>query len=86
MAIGVLAASVSIRLMESLVIINRIEPLKTFGSSFHYGAFLMVDVLLTGAILAGGSIFIHQIFAVYDNFMDSTKRRARALNQAKADE
>jgi hypothetical protein len=82
LAIGVLASSVGFRLLQNLV---TIDPLRT-GINPQYGAFLAVDVLLTGAVLAGGSVFIHQIFAVYDNFMNATKQRARSLSQEKVDQ
>ena len=79
LAIGVLVSMVGFRLLETLVIIDPATRLRD-----HYGWFLMVDALLTGAVLAGGSIFIHHLFAVYDNFMNSTKRRARGLDEEKS--
>jgi hypothetical protein len=81
LAIGVIFSMVGFRLMETLVVIDQATK-----NSYQYRWFLVVDTLLTGAVLAGGSIFIHQLFAVYDNFMNSTKRRARGLDEEKVTE
>ena len=34
------------------------------------------DVLLTGAVLGGGSDALHQLVSVFTNFMESAARRA----------
>jgi len=81
LTIGVIVSMVGFRLMETLVVIDQ----ATRNSPQHRW-FLVVDALLTGAVLAGGSIFIHHLFAVYDNFMNSTKRRARGLDEEKPSE
>ena len=36
--------------------------------------FIAADVLLTGAVLAGGSKLVHQIFSVYESFMETTSK------------
>ncbi len=45
---------------------------------------IFADVLLTGAILTGGSKAIHSIFSVYESFMNSTQKRANASATAAA--
>ena len=70
-AIGVITSAVGFRFLDQIVDISKIA-----GYSNHYGWFIFVDVLLTGAILADGSKTIHRIFALYDTFMESTRERA----------
>ncbi len=41
--------------------------------------FRTADVLLTGAVLGGGSDALHQLVSVFTNFMESTARRARGV-------
>jgi len=41
------------------------------------------DVLLTGAVLAGGSKAIHQILSVYDAFMSATQDKLSDKSRTK---
>jgi hypothetical protein len=69
--IGVLASGVGFRMLQSLV----------DGTSFNglpwpqKNLFCAADVLLTGTVLAGGSIAVHQVFSLYDTFMESSRQR-----------
>ena len=73
MAVGVLAATVGFRFLFQVV-----DLAGGSLSEAQKGWFTFADVLLTGAILAGGSKAIHSIFAVYESFMDNTQKRANA--------
>jgi len=39
--------------------------------------FTAMDVLLTGALVGGGSDFVHKFISVFTNFMDSTAAKAK---------
>ena len=39
--------------------------------------FRTADMLLTGAVLGGGSDALHQLVSVFTNFMESAARRAK---------
>lgn len=72
LALGMLVAGVGFRFLNQIVALNSIydsgRPVTP-----QYGWFVVADVLLTGAVLAGGSKAIHQIFSVYDAFMKLTQ-------------
>jgi hypothetical protein len=62
----------------SLVGVRSLEPLvnaDTFGTlnDFQRAAFHVVDVLLTGGLIAGGSDGIHKITAVFTEFFEKTR-------------
>ena len=67
--IGVVASAVGFRFLGQLVSVQKNDML--LG---QYEAFVAADILLTGAVLAGGSKLIHDMFSVYSSFMDSTKK------------
>jgi len=74
LVIGVFTAAVGFRFLTQLVDISTIyKPAEKLVSDQH-GWFVAADVLLTGAVLAGGSKLIHEIFAVYESFMQSTQK------------
>jgi hypothetical protein len=73
MAVGMLAAAVGFRFLYQIVDLGKGNLQEAQRAWFAFA-----DVLLTGTILAGGSKAIHSIFAVYDSFMESTKKRANA--------
>ena len=62
---GVLISAVGIRTLSTLV--NDIASLSTSQQSF----FNIVDVFITGGLLAGGSDGIHKLAKVYSNYMDN---------------
>jgi len=39
-------------------------------------AFQIVDVILTGALISGGSDGVHQMVTIFTNFADQTKAKA----------
>ncbi|ROQ30134.1 hypothetical protein [Gallaecimonas pentaromativorans] len=70
LVIGILVALVGVRILGNLV------DMSTLGS--NNGCFTAVDVLLTGAVLAGGSDAINKIMKVYSSAMDATAQKMRA--------
>jgi hypothetical protein len=71
LALGVLIAAVGFRFFHQIVDVSRLGSYTS-----HEGWFILVDVLLTGTILAGGAKAVHCVFAVFDTFMESTRERA----------
>jgi hypothetical protein len=41
--------------------------------SYQYGLLIVIDVLLTGAVLAGGSKKIHEVFNLHEAVMNSSQ-------------
>lgn len=72
MTIGCLTALVGFRFLNQIVDVSTIVTARPG----QYRLFIFVDVLLTGAILAGGSKTIHRLFTLYDTFMQSTRDKA----------
>jgi hypothetical protein len=72
LAIGVLTAAVGFRVLHSLL------DAGPSGNSAHLKLFTLVDVLLTGALLSGGSKAVHHVFNVYESFMEATTAKAEA--------
>jgi len=70
MVIGVLTAGVGFRILNNLV---EVDPVALASNHYQYNWFVVIDVLLTGAVLAGGSKAVHQVFKVYDSLMDSSQ-------------
>jgi hypothetical protein len=68
LAVGIAVATAGIRMLHLLVDPN---TLATFSKG-QMGFFRVVDIILTGGLIAGGSDGIHKIANVYDNFMNST--------------
>lgn len=73
LALGLLVSGVGLRALETLV-----DPALNGWSLRQAAAFRLVDVLLTGGVIAGGSEGIHRITTVFDNFMSATANRAKA--------
>lgn len=70
LGIGVLVALVGVRVLGNIVDITTL-------SKEQEAAFVVVDVLLTGAVLAGGSEAINKIMKVYNSFMIKTAEKAK---------
>jgi hypothetical protein len=73
LAIGVLTAGVGFRVLHTLFVE---PPPMTWG--LHNTLFTVVDVLLTGALLSGGSKAVHHLFNVYETVMEATTKKAEA--------
>lgn len=70
LVIGVITSAVGFRFLAQLVK----APDSAFLASAQNQWFVGVDILLTGAVLAGGSKLIHNIFSVYTSFMSTTSK------------
>ena len=68
---GLLISAVGIRTLESMVDRNALTEISRLQSL----VFRLVDVLLTGGVIAGGSEGIHKIANIYNAFTE------RAANQ-----
>jgi hypothetical protein len=65
LVVGMLVSAVGFRFLGQIV------SVATDTSQYPY--FIAADVLLTGAVLAGGSKLVHQIFSLYESFMNATQ-------------
>jgi len=72
-AIGVIVAALGIRLLELFVDPAIFEALPRIQRKL----FRTADVLLTGAVLGGGSDALHQLVSVFTNFMESAASSAK---------
>jgi hypothetical protein len=81
--VGVLTAGVGFRMLAGLV---DVSALLENGPQWQYHWFVAADVLLTGAVLAGGSKAVHQIFNLFDTVMATSQSIAqkRKLQRATA--
>jgi hypothetical protein len=73
LALGFLVSGVGLRALEMLI-----DPALSGWSAGQASAFRLVDSLLTGGVIAGGSEGIHRIASVFDNFMSTAAKRAKA--------
>ncbi|MBE0639284.1 MAG: hypothetical protein IH598_12265 [Bacteroidales bacterium] len=73
MVIGVIISTIGVRILGSIFE----DPVSSH--KIHMGLFIVVDVFLTGFVLAGGSGAIHKIMTLYDSAMT----RATENNKAK---
>lgn len=69
LAIGAMVSAIGFRFLKHLVVFP-----EGFEDIPQGQVFLAVDVFLTGAVLAGGSKLIHEIFSLYNSFMDTSKK------------
>jgi hypothetical protein len=71
--LGILVSAVGIRTLEPLI-----EP-DTLGklAGVQISSFHMMDVLLTGGLIAGGSEVVHRSTQVYTSFMQETEDRVK---------
>lgn len=71
-AIGIATAAVGFRVLDNLVDIDALET-QARHQRFQYNWFVVMDALLTGAVLAGGSKAVHQVFNLFDTVMESSQ-------------
>jgi hypothetical protein len=71
LALGVLVSAVGIRALEPLLDPSGFQGL----SSFQTDIFGLVDVILTGALLGGGSDGIHKLVNVFTSYLDETGKQ-----------
>lgn len=74
MAFGLFVAAVGVRALEFFA-----EPEMLAGlTAIQATAFRLIDIVLTGGLIAGGAEAIHKITKVFSDFMDSSSSRARS--------
>ena len=71
LGIGVVIGFVGVRVLDSIVNTTAL-------SGVQQSIFVVVDIFLTGAVIAGGSESINKIMKVYNSFMDSPVKRTKA--------
>jgi len=69
--LGVVIAALGVRMLEMFVDPAAVEAL----GDVHQRLFRGTDVLLTGAVLGGGSDALHQLVLVFTNFFKSANHR-----------
>jgi hypothetical protein len=68
---------VGFRLLAEIVDYSSLTtPIKPGVYPLQLYWFVAADVLLTGTVLSGGCKAIHQVFSVYEAFMQSTQKSA----------
>jgi hypothetical protein len=78
--IGILISGVGIRALETLIDLKKIgdfDPKPVFYDGQVY-VFHMMDTLLTGGLIAGGSDGIHKLTNLVTAFLDETQNRIKA--------
>lgn len=70
--LGIIVSAVGIRTLGSIIDISMIED-----NNAQVFAFGIVDIVLTGGLLAGGSDGIHKISELFRNFFESQSAQAR---------
>lgn len=71
---GIVISAVGVRSLETFAMADALTKLP----AVQLVAFRVVDVLLTGGLIAGGSEGIHKLTQVYTNFMDANAKLANA--------
>lgn len=81
--LGMITSAVGFRFLSQIVVLT---PISAAGLPLsvqeQYSAFIAVDVMLTGAVLAGGSKLVHQIFGVYEAYTTAWSKAAQARGVA----
>ena len=81
--LGMITSAVGFRFLSQIMVLT---PISAAGLPLsvqdQYSAFIAVDVVLTGAVLAGGSKLVHQIFGVYEAYTTALSRAAQAKSVA----
>ena len=72
-ALGVIVSALGVRLLEMFV-----DPVSfQLLPQVHQQLFRTTDVLMTGAVLGGGSDALHHLVLVFTNFFESAKGRVK---------
>lgn len=73
-AAGLLVSVAGLRCLEGLV---ELPQGTTHSAELQRFLFQLVDVLLTGGLIAGGSEGLHKLSQIYSTFVDTTNKRLR---------
>ena len=66
--------------MVSLSGVRLLGPIFEFGdteASFQQAVFQFTDIILTAGLIAGGSATIHELMALVDDFLKTSRKRAK---------
>jgi hypothetical protein len=74
-SVGIIISSIGIRSLSDLLNKETFAVLPVLQQK----AFSLIDILLTGGVLAGGSDSIHKIFDVYTNYMSKSSSMASGI-------
>ncbi len=76
LVLGILIAAVGVRSFNIFVV--EAQPnLTTFWDKAQAGTFHVLDVLISGGIIGGGSDAIHKLMNIITEFLDATAKRVR---------
>ena len=70
LSISWLVALVGVRVLGNMVSMDSL-------TDANIGMFTVVDIFITGAVIAGGSDAINKIMKVYNNFMNSAANKQK---------
>jgi hypothetical protein len=70
--IGILTSFVGIRILETFIDVRASDI-----NEIQLRAFRILDIFLTGGLIAGGSKGFHQIMSIYEEFMEATTRKIK---------
>lgn len=70
--IGILTSFVGIRILETFIDVSASDI-----NEIQLRAFRILDIILTGGLIAGGSKGFHQIMSIYEEFMEATTRKIK---------
>jgi hypothetical protein len=71
--LGILISAVGVRGLGNLADLDKLSDHPTQRYLFN-----LADVLLTGALVGGGSDFVHKVITTFTGLMDATSQRAKA--------
>lgn len=71
--IGICISFIGIRVLASIIDISTFDTLE----KFQQNTFILVDIILTAAVLAGGSEAINKLMKVYTGFMLNTVNKSK---------
>ena len=75
--VGMLISLVSVRTLHTLMAVQVPDPV-----NWQMRLFTVVDVVITGGVIGGGSEGVHKITSVITEYLESTRDKIRAQQQA----
>ena len=76
-----LLVGLTLGILVSLSGVRLLGPIFEFsvadGWSFQQAVFQFTDIILTAGLIAGGSTTIHELMALVDNFLKTSRKRAK---------
>ena len=73
LALGILTSFVGIRILETFIQVG----VDANVNDIQLRTFRILDIILTGGLIAGGSKGFHQLMSIYEEFMAATTRRIK---------